>query len=55
MCCSFVVPQRGVTPFSCAIRNSACAGVHPDAEAIDRTAEWRRRLGEPESVQNDLE
>lgn len=54
MCCSFVVPHSGVTPFICAILKRTCAGVHPFAVLISRRAGWRRRLGEPESVQNDL-
>ena len=54
MCCSFVVPQSGVTPFSWATLNNACAGVHPFAELIDLMVGWRRRVGEPESVQKDL-
>lgn len=54
MCFSFVVPDRGVMPCSWAIRNSAWAGVQRFAAQIAPTLACLRRLGDPDSVQNDL-
>lgn len=54
MCFSFVVPDKGVIPCSCAIRNSAWAGVQPFAAQIAPTLACLRRLGDPDRVQNDL-
>jgi hypothetical protein len=34
--------------------NRACSGVHPDILAIESKCGWDKRVGEPETVQNDL-
>ena len=54
ICCSFVVPVRGVMPFDCAILNNTCAGVHPTNSAISCKYGCASSEGDPVSVQNDL-
>jgi hypothetical protein len=52
---SLVVPDKGVTPASCANLNNACWEVHLDVADMESRAGLDNRFGEPDNVQKDLD